>query len=174
MTRKVVLIGLIVAILVVGALALLLGNSNPKMSGPLASASPTLSPSPGLTEANRAIVTKLSAELAAKFSTYERPDSQPYFDSLRPYMVPASFGQLVQQNRELASKIPFVYPVKSTAKEVKLEEESNERVLSVVELDSVIPSTGQEYKQTVTISWVIRNKRWEAEKIEQTHSTKNE
>ena len=167
MNKKLKILLIVAAVIAVGAVTFLLlsGRGDTR---PAPTSSPSVSPSPSPTAdplaKDRALLTRLSAEFAVKYRSFDRVD-KAYVDSIRPYMTKEAFEDY-RGTLRYADRAPFLQPVKSKALDTEVAGNSAEgKATAEVRLSSTDLRTNEDFGQTLRIAWMRSGERWSVTKV---------
>ena len=167
MNRKLIMAVVSIAVVLTAILLLVAGRNKPSPQPQLIPTNtPAANPELGL-------VTQLSGELAARFTTYSKPNAPDYYASWRPFVTEEFYRATTDKNNRITqfgsgaaipaitskpSKVEVVFSTASAAK-ARVTVSSSE-------------SGGQSYEQVVEIEWEKRANRWVATSVSAVSSTR--
>ena len=121
--------------------------------------------------ATQAEVEKLSRQLAEKYFTYTRPDSNDYLAGIKPFLSEALFARIAGENAK-AGRFPNLPAVRSEVKEITVVTASEGEARSEIVVVSFNSQAG-EYTQRARVHWKKVDNRWVAVSLLTNESEQN-
>lgn len=162
MNKRLLILLLIVFATITLGIAMVINKAPQKpVSGISVIPSPTATPD----NEDKKLLQVLSKELAAKYFTYARPDSDEYLASIKPYVTKDFYSIVADDNKRYGDRLTDIAAIKSMASDVSVDIQGSQNAVTTTHLNTAELNSERAYNQVLELHWVKRNGKWSADRI---------